>query len=57
MESFAGYVRPEWSLPITERLADTVLALPLGVHVTPDVARQVAGEIRAAVASHAVAPR
>lgn len=57
MESFAGYVRPEWSLPITERLADTVLALPLGVHVTPDVARQVAGEIRAAVASHAVAGR
>jgi len=50
-------VRPEWSLPITERLADTVLALPLGVHVTPDVARQVAGEIRAAVASHAVAGR
>lgn len=57
MESFAGYVRPEQALPITERLADTVLALPLGVHVTPDVARQVAGEIRAAVASHAVAGR
>lgn len=50
MESFARHVRPGQALPITERLADTVLALPLGVHVTPDVARSVARAIRAAVA-------
>ncbi|MFN9367701.1 MAG: DegT/DnrJ/EryC1/StrS family aminotransferase, partial [Planctomycetia bacterium] len=51
MEAFAGFLRPGQSLPITERLADTVLALPLGVHVTPEVARSVAGRIRAAVAA------
>lgn len=57
MESFAGYLRPGQSLPISERLADTVLALPLGVHVTPDVARSVARAIYNAVASREPAAR
>ena len=49
MESFARFVQPGQTLPVTDRLADTLLALPLGVHVTPDVAREVAGEIRRAL--------
>jgi dTDP-4-amino-4,6-dideoxygalactose transaminase len=42
MEAFRRSVRPGQSLPISDRLAATALALPLGVHVTPDVARSVA---------------
>lgn len=57
MESFAKYLRPGQTLPISERLADTVLALPLGVHVTPDVARSVAKAIRDAVAAHETVAR
>lgn len=49
MEAFRRYVKPGQSLPITERLAATALALPLGAHVTPEVARSVAQVIRAAV--------
>ncbi len=48
MEAFAGFVQPGQRLPVTERLAATLVALPMGVHVTPDVARAVADEIRAA---------
>jgi dTDP-4-amino-4,6-dideoxygalactose transaminase len=47
MEAFRRSVRPGQSLPITDRLAATALALPLGAHVTPDVARSVAHVIRA----------
>jgi dTDP-4-amino-4,6-dideoxygalactose transaminase len=46
MEAFRRFVRPGQSLPITDRLAATALALPLGAHVTPDVARSVAHVIR-----------
>jgi dTDP-4-amino-4,6-dideoxygalactose transaminase len=46
MEAFRRYVRPGQSLPITDHLAATALALPLGAHVTPDVARSVAHVIR-----------
>ena len=49
MEAFRRYVKPGQTLPITERLAATALALPLGAHVTPEVARSVAQVIRAAV--------
>jgi len=49
MEAFRRYVSRGESLPITERLAATALALPLGAHVTPEVARSVAQVIRAAV--------
>jgi len=49
MEAFRRFVQPGQALPITERLAATALALPLGAHVSPDVARSVAQVIRAAV--------
>lgn len=52
MEAFRGFLRAGQRLPVTERAAATLVALPMGVHVTPDVARAVAAEIRAA----AVAP-
>ncbi len=55
MEAFRGFLRPGQRLPVTERLAATLVALPMGVHVTPDVAREVAAEIRAAVARPGVA--
>jgi dTDP-4-amino-4,6-dideoxygalactose transaminase len=46
MNAFAGYVGPQASLPVTNRLAATLVALPMGAHVTPDVARRVASDIR-----------
>lgn len=46
MEAFRD-VRPSGSaLPVTDRLAETLLALPMGVHVTPPVAREIAASIR-----------
>jgi dTDP-4-amino-4,6-dideoxygalactose transaminase len=45
MEAFRGSRRVPAELPVTDRLADTLLALPMGVHVTPDVAREVAAGI------------
>lgn len=55
MDAFRGFLRPGQRLPVTDRLAATLVALPMGVHVTPDVARDVAAEIRAAVAGQRVA--
>jgi dTDP-4-amino-4,6-dideoxygalactose transaminase len=46
MEAYVRYVAPDSRLPVSERLAETLMALPLGVHVTPAVARDVAAEIR-----------
>ncbi|MFM9058549.1 MAG: DegT/DnrJ/EryC1/StrS family aminotransferase [Planctomycetaceae bacterium] len=48
MEAFRGFLRTGQRLPVTDRVAATLVALPMGVHVTPDVARAVAAEIRAA---------
>lgn len=47
MEAFREFLPSETELPVTDRLADTLLALPMGVHVTPEVAQDVAGHIRA----------
>ena len=47
MEAFRQFLPPNAALPVTDRLADTLLALPMGVHVTPDVAREIAAHIRA----------
>ena len=47
MEAFRDFLPSDTKLPVTDRLADTLLALPMGVHVTPDVAHEVAGHIRA----------
>lgn len=55
MDAFRGFLRPGQRLPVTERLAATLVALPMGVHVDPAVARSVAGEIRAALAIPRVA--
>jgi len=46
MTAFAGFQPQNRSLPVTDRLAGSLVALPTGVHVTPDVARLVAEEIR-----------
>lgn len=46
MEAYARYVTPDSRLPVSERLAETLVALPMGVHVTPAVARDVAAAIR-----------
>ena len=53
MEAFRGFLGPHRRLPVTERLAATLVALPMGVHVTPAVAGAVAGavEISDAVSS------
>lgn len=50
MEAFARYVRAGQRLAVTERLAATLVALPMGGHVTPHVAGMVAEEILAAIA-------
>jgi dTDP-4-amino-4,6-dideoxygalactose transaminase len=55
MDAFRGFARPGQRLPVTDRLAATLVALPMGVHVTPDVAAAVAAEIRAALAVPRVA--
>jgi dTDP-4-amino-4,6-dideoxygalactose transaminase len=47
MEAFRPFLPPNMELPVTDRLADTLLALPMGVHVTPDVAGEIADHIRA----------
>lgn len=46
MEAFRPYLPPHTELSVTDRLADTLLALPMGVHVTPAVAREIAADIR-----------
>ena len=46
MTAFAGFHPQNRSLPVTDRLAGSLVALPMGVHVTPEVARLVAEEIR-----------
>ena len=48
MEAFREFLPSGAELPVTDRLADTLLALPMGVHVTPDVANAIADRIRAA---------
>jgi dTDP-4-amino-4,6-dideoxygalactose transaminase len=47
MEAFHQFLPSGTELPVTDRLADTLLALPMGVHVTPDIARAIADRIRA----------
>ncbi len=43
MEAFRGFATN--SLPVTEALADSLLALPMGAHVSPAVAERVAAEV------------
>jgi len=45
MEAFRRYLHPGRELPVTERLAATLLALPMGGHVTPAVAREIAAVV------------
>jgi dTDP-4-amino-4,6-dideoxygalactose transaminase len=47
MEAFREFLPSGTQLPVTDRLADTLLALPMGVHVTPAVAHEIADRIRA----------
>lgn len=49
MRAFAGYLGDRAPLLITDRLAASLLALPMGVHVTGEVAREVAAHVRQAV--------
>lgn len=53
MRAFQHFFSADGRLPVTDRLADTLLALPMGGHVDTDVARRVAGEIRALLPSQA----
>lgn len=46
MGAFAEFAARGQSLPVTEHLADTLLALPMGGHVSAQVAERVAGEVR-----------
>jgi dTDP-4-amino-4,6-dideoxygalactose transaminase len=46
MEAFRRFFPTDGRLPVTDRLADTLLALPMGGHVGADVARRVADDIR-----------
>jgi dTDP-4-amino-4,6-dideoxygalactose transaminase len=46
MPAFAPFFAAGHSLPVTDRLAATLVALPMGGHVTPDVAALVGREIR-----------
>jgi dTDP-4-amino-4,6-dideoxygalactose transaminase len=56
MEAFRGHLRPGTRLPVTERLAATLLSLPMGAHVPPDVARWIGREIRAALGHATIDP-
>ncbi|MFM8826450.1 MAG: DegT/DnrJ/EryC1/StrS family aminotransferase [Actinomycetota bacterium] len=47
MQAFRDAAQP--GLPTTDRLAATSLSLPMGAHVTPDVARGIARDVRAAM--------
>src|SRR5262245_35915713 len=40
---------PKGSLPLAERLADTVLSLPMGAHMKPEAVDEVAAVVRAAL--------
>ena len=50
MRAFSGYVDQDAMLPITDRLAASLLALPMGAHVTNEVAHEVAAQVREAIA-------
>jgi dTDP-4-amino-4,6-dideoxygalactose transaminase len=49
MRAFAEYFGDRPPLSITDRLAASLLALPMGAHVTCEVAREVAAQVREAV--------
>jgi len=46
MPAFAGYADRSPSLPVTNQLAASLLALPMGRHVSPPVAERVAEAVR-----------
>jgi dTDP-4-amino-4,6-dideoxygalactose transaminase len=46
MDAFRDFLPSGTELPVTDRLADTLLALPMGVHVTPEVAHAIGDTIR-----------
>jgi dTDP-4-amino-4,6-dideoxygalactose transaminase len=46
MEAFREFLPSATQLLVTDRLADTLLALPMGGHVTPAVAHEIADRIR-----------
>jgi dTDP-4-amino-4,6-dideoxygalactose transaminase len=49
MEAFARFLPADRDLPVTDHLSASLLALPMGSHVPPEVARRVAAAIRSAV--------
>jgi len=55
MEAFAT-ARPAQPLAVTERLAATALALPMGGHVTPAVASRVAGLVAEEMLAEEIVP-
>ena len=51
MEAFRGHCPPGTELEVTDRLAATLVSLPMGGHVSPATAREVAAEIRRLLAA------
>jgi dTDP-4-amino-4,6-dideoxygalactose transaminase len=49
MDAFARFLPADRDLPVTDHLSASLLALPMGSHVPPEVARRVAAAIRSAV--------
>jgi dTDP-4-amino-4,6-dideoxygalactose transaminase len=49
MNAFRQFAPPGTSLPVTDRLAASLVALPMGGHVTADIARTVAAHVRGIV--------
>jgi dTDP-4-amino-4,6-dideoxygalactose transaminase len=49
MPAFRRYAQPGPSLPVTDRLAASLVALPMGKHVSPHTALLVAEEVRSIV--------
>jgi dTDP-4-amino-4,6-dideoxygalactose transaminase len=50
MAAFAEFAAAGPPLPVTDQLAGTLLALPMGAHVSAEVAGRVAGEVRRIIA-------
>jgi dTDP-4-amino-4,6-dideoxygalactose transaminase len=45
-QAYADLALPKGSFPIAERLADCVLSLPIGPHLSPEQAEDVATAVR-----------
>jgi len=49
-EAYADLGQPKGTFPLSETLAETVLSLPMGPHLTPETVDQVAAVVRRTLA-------